>query len=302
MARWWNKVVFIVFYCLSLFFGIILFMVFYFVVLLSCVWLSIDGYLFKVYIVLLIATCLLISCRMQVVLLIDTCLKSSVAVSKFVLQIVIIILYITLAYIAVIASSSFKSTPAPMPSRSSSFDRASWSPPSPRPDQLRELEAVWAARFNLDSEPEVEPGYHTPDSTEGASSAEPPGGAAGSAAASSAEPSGGAAAGAALASRPTGWDSKDNVHCNAVPELPAPDGIIRYYAVWNLPGYSHIHGLHAGRGTAAYCGLLRLFPEGRFSTRVAWRRVYSLEQGEQVLEEQRARYGTPRPTPRFWWP
>jgi hypothetical protein len=61
-----------------------------------------------------------------------------------------------------------------MPSRSSSFDRASWSPPSPRPDQLRELEAAWA-HFNLDPGPELELGYRTPDSTEGASSAEPPG-------------------------------------------------------------------------------------------------------------------------------
>ncbi len=190
-----------------------------------------------------------------------------------------------------------------MPSRSSSFDRASWSPPSPRPDQLRELEEVWAARFNLDPEPEVEPGYHTPDSTEGASSAEPPGGAAGSAAASSAEPSGGAAAGAASASRPSGWGNKGQVSCDAVQELPAPGGIIRYYAVWDLPGFYCFHGLHAGRSTAACYGLVKLFPERHFdSTRVAWRRVYSLEQGEQVMQEHRAKYGTPWPTPRFWWP
>ena len=60
----------------------------------------------------------------------------------------------------------------------------------------------------------------------------------------------------------------------------------RIYAVWNIAGDYRYSGLHAGCGTLAYEGLLRLAND-RYSDLV-FRRAYSLAEAIQLYEARRA--------------
>ncbi len=97
------------------------------------------------------------------------------------------------------------------------------------------------------------------------------------------------------------WGSFSTLPVERVPVLEEPSEDWRMYAVWDLPGISFLHGLHAGRGLAAYAGLVDLFPGRRYSSKIGWHRVYSIAEGEQLIAANRVRQGIPQPTPLFRW-
>ena len=74
----------------------------------------------------------------------------------------------------------------------------------------------------------------------------------------------------------------------------------RFYAVWEIQGSAIWSGIHTGRETAAYFGLLRLAGDSFAALR--WRRAASLGVAVQLYLRELGRHPTAFPTPRlFHW-
>ena len=79
---------------------------------------------------------------------------------------------------------------------------------------------------------------------------------------------------------------------------------LRLYVVWVIPGYINPRafcGLHWGQGLSAYSGLLSLNGANHIGG-LKWKRVYSLEEGEQAFSAEASRHRVDlTPVRRFKW-
>lgn len=71
---------------------------------------------------------------------------------------------------------------------------------------------------------------------------------------------------------------------------PPPDGAVRWYCIWDIPGIGRwrIAGLHWGRGTIAYGAILRL--HNNEFRRIRFRRCFSREEAVETFNAEAAAF------------
>ena len=78
---------------------------------------------------------------------------------------------------------------------------------------------------------------------------------------------------------------------------------IRYYAVWAVPDWPQVRGVHTSYGSAGYYRLAQLFPGKVYKTGcgVAFRRLDSFEEACRVYAQDAHKHGAPCPPQVLRW-
>ena len=83
---------------------------------------------------------------------------------------------------------------------------------------------------------------------------------------------------------PSAWGSRRPTARYPLPDHALRDRRWRFYAVWGVPNYPGLSGIHVAVGTRAHSGLLALVG-GQFDL-LLWRRVQNYEEGVQLILER----------------